>query len=86
MIAATIPEIAAGNTTRNVDCNRWAPSPYEASRSAIGTARNASSATEAMIGIVRIPTPIPAAASVNALSAPLNTRVTNSGLMVAMAK
>ena len=41
---------------------RLAPSPYDASRGTDGTENIASSATDATSGVVRIPTPIPAAA------------------------
>ena len=84
--AATIPETPAGNTTRNVVCARCAPSPNEASRSDSGTARRASSATEAMIGTVSTPTAIPAASIENALSGGLKKRTTMFGLMNVMAK
>ncbi len=86
MNAATMPEMPAGTTTRKLVWWRCAPSPKAASRSAIGTARSESSATEAMIGMVRIPTPMPAASRVNARLAPLNRLTTSSGLMKAIAK
>ena len=46
-----MPETAAGTTTRSVVVDRRAPRPYEASRSERGTARIASSETDAMSGI-----------------------------------
>ena len=64
MKAATSPDMAAGIVIRIVVVTRFAPSPAEASRRDEGTAANASSDTEAIKGIVRIPTPIPAAAKV----------------------
>ena len=73
--AATMPEIAAGNTTRSEVVILRAPRPYEASRRFWGTARIASSATDATRGIDRIPTPSPAAARLNELAS------SNRGLM-----
>ena len=64
MKAATSPEIAAGIVMRIVVVTRFAPSPAEASRRDEGTAAKASSDTDAIRGIVRMPTPIPAAAKV----------------------
>ena len=61
-----MPEIAAGNTTRSVVVTFFAPMPYDASRSAFGTARIASSLTDATSGVTRKPTPMPAAARLNA--------------------
>ena len=81
-----MPETPAGNTTRNVVCARWAPSPNDASRSDSGTARSASSVTEAMIGTVRTPTAIPAASIENARSGGSKKRTTMFGLMNVMAK
>ena len=86
MRAATMPEIPPGNTTLNVVWVRCAPSPNDASRNDIGTARNASSATDAMIGTVSTPTAIPAASIVKALSRGSKRRTTMFGLMKAMAK
>ena len=59
--AATIPDRAAGNTTRSDVCHFLAPSPYDASRSDRGTACMASSETEDTRGMIKIPTPMPAA-------------------------
>ena len=70
-----MPEIAAGKTTRSDVVILRAPRPYEASRRFCGTARIASSATEATSGIDRIPTPSPAAARLNELAS------SNSGLI-----
>ena len=67
MKAATMPEMAAGNTTVVAVVILRAPSPAEASRSESGTAAMASSEIEATSGIVRMPTPMPAAASDPAL-------------------
>ena len=58
------PETAAGRTTRTVVTALRAPRPTLASRSEFGTADKASSVTEATMGIVRMPTPMPAANSV----------------------
>ena len=67
-IAATIPEMAAGTTTRVAVVTRRAPRPYDASRSGAGTALIASSETEAMSGIVRTPTATAAAAKLKPLA------------------
>jgi len=68
MSAAVTPETAAGSTTRTVVPAFRAPKPTLASLSELGTAESASSVTEAMIGMVRMPTPTPAANSVYLLS------------------
>jgi hypothetical protein len=60
MIAATMPEMAAGTTTVRLVVSRLAPRPYDASRSETGTARIASSEIEAISGIVSTPTARPA--------------------------
>jgi hypothetical protein len=85
MRAATMPEIAAGKTTRRVVVARRAPRPYEASRRLIGTARMASSAMEAMSGMIRIPTPTPATRRLNP-AADVKTVCTTFGLMNVRAK
>jgi hypothetical protein len=59
---ATMPDIAAGNTTLEEITDFRAPSPAPASRKSNGTAFMASSETEATRGIVNSPTPTPAAA------------------------
>ena len=73
--AATMPEIAAGNTTRSEVVFLRAPRPYDASRRLTGTARIASSETDATSGMVRMPTPIPAASMLNVFAS------ANSGLI-----
>ena len=80
-----MPETAAGNTTRRVTVMRRAPIPYAPSRSALGTACIASSATEATSGIVRIPTARPAARK---LKVPADVKIfrTRSGLITCSAK
>ena len=64
--AATMPEIAAGKTMCTTVVILRAPMPYDASRNALGTARIASSLTEATRGVTRKPTAMPAAAMLNA--------------------
>ena len=49
--AATIPERAAGTTTREIVCHWVAPMARELSRSARGTACSASSETETIVGM-----------------------------------
>ena len=83
--AATIPETAAGTTIRMLVVLRRAPSPYDASRNAPGTACNASSEIVATSGIVKIPTPIPAAARLK-MPADANSRWITSGLITCSAK
>ena len=65
MNAATSPDMAAGIVILIVVVTLFAPSPEDASRRELGTAERASSETDAIKGMVKIPTPIPAAASVN---------------------
>ena len=60
MIEAMIPEIAAGKTTCRTTSNRVAPIAKAPSRRPRGTARIASSEIEAMSGVMRRPTTIPA--------------------------
>ena len=60
MNAATIPDTAAGSTTRTVVVLFRAPTPKLASRRDIGTARRASSQMDAMIGTTRTPMAMPA--------------------------
>ena len=60
-MAAATPEMAAGSTTRSVVCIRLAPIASEPWRSAIGTAENESSASEAMVGTIITPRTRPAA-------------------------
>ena len=81
-----IPEIAAGKTTLTAVVDRRAPMPNDASRSSRGTARSASSATDATNGVVSSPTASPAASSVNAWLADGKNRTTRSGLMKLIAK
>ncbi len=59
-IAATMPESAAGKTTRRETWSLEAPSPNAPSRSDCGTADIASSDTEAIVGITMKPMTIPA--------------------------
>ena len=59
-IAATMPDSAAGNTTRTATCKREAPSPKAPSRRPAGTADIASSETEATVGRTMKPITIPA--------------------------
>jgi len=51
MTAVSTPERAAGKVTRQMVCQRVAPSARAASRYARGTASRASSATETMVGM-----------------------------------
>ena len=62
--AATMPDRAAGNTTRSEVCSRVAPRPNEPSRSDCGTADIASSATDAMVGMTMKPMMIEAESDV----------------------
>ena len=84
--AAVNPDTAASNTTRNVVTIFLAPSPADASRKLPGTDVRASSATDATNGIVKIPTPNPAAMRFPALFAPPTTFCTSDGLMKRSAK
>ena len=68
MSAATMPETAAGSTTRNVVVILRAPRPDDASRNASGTDRMASSEMDATSGMVRKPTATPAAAMLKKLA------------------
>ena len=77
--AATMPDTAAGNTTRTVVDMRRAPTPAEASRRLPGTARMASSETEATSGMVRMPTAMPAAIMLPLLFSSPKKRPTTSG-------
>jgi hypothetical protein len=77
--AATMPDTAAGNTIRSVVDIRRAPTPADASRRLLGTARMASSETEATSGIVRMPTPMPAAIMLPLLCSAPKMRPTTSG-------
>ncbi len=85
IIAATMPEMAAGTTTRRLVCHRLAPSPYDASRIAVGTARIASSDTDATSGTIRTPTAIPAARKL-LCDASAKIRFTTLGVMNVRAK
>ena len=58
---ATMPERAAGTTTRSDTTRRVAPSPNAPSRIELGTARMASSDRELMSGVISRPTTMPAA-------------------------
>ena len=55
MMAAVIPEMAAGTTTRTIVCHFVAPSAREPSRNSRGTAESASSETEMIVGSDMIP-------------------------------
>jgi len=85
MSAATIPDTAAGTTTLRLVVTLRAPRPYDASRRLRGTARSASSEIEAMSGMIRMPTPRPAASMLNTVACG-QTRWTMLGLMNVRAK
>ena len=57
--AATMPDSAAGKTTRTTTCHFAAPSPKAPSRSDCGTADIASSLTDAIVGSTRMPRMMP---------------------------
>jgi hypothetical protein len=84
--AATTPEMAAGITTRRLVVRFRAPRPYAASRSERGTACIASSETDAIRGVIRMPTAIPAAAMVKSGVWPEQSGSTIVGLMTVSAK
>src|SRR6476646_1586014 len=55
MSAATMPEIAAGTTTLSDVVTRRAPSPYDASRSELGTAPVASwNTVRTTLGLIQV--------------------------------
>ena len=83
--AATRPETAAGTTTMTVVDILRAPKPSDASRRAFGTERRASSEIEATRGMVRIPTPRPAARRLNCGES-VKTFCTKSGEITVRAK
>ena len=62
-MAAAMPDRAAGKTTRSVVCIRLAPMANEPCRIACGTADMASSASEAMVGMIITPRTRPAAST-----------------------
>src|SRR5690606_11840829 len=57
---ATMPDSAAGTTTLSATSKRVAPSAYAASRIERGTADIASSLIDEIIGMIMLPTTIPA--------------------------
>ncbi len=62
---ATMPDSAAGTTTRVETWSFEAPSPYAPSRSDIGTAIIASSDRDATVGRIMMPITRPAARTLN---------------------
>ncbi len=84
MAAATSPETDAGSTTLTTVVSLRAPKPSLASRNALGTARRASSDTDATSGMERMPTAIPAV--VRLKSPASKKRCTIEGEITEMAK
>ena len=70
-IEATMPDSAAGKTTRSDVCSRLAPRPNEPSRSDCGTADMASSDTEAIVGMTMKPITIEADRTLKTLTSRL---------------
>src|SRR5690606_23485939 len=64
---ATMPDSAAGTTTLSATSKRVAPSAYAASRIERGTADIASSLIDEIIGMIMMPTTIPALSALKIL-------------------
>jgi len=60
-----IPDEAAGSNTREDVCHLDAPIPYEASRKDLGTAYNASSLKDEIIGMIIMPITMPGERALN---------------------
>src|SRR5450756_34418 len=86
MTDAAMPEIAAGNTTRRVVRILLAPSAKEPWRRAIGTALIASSDSEATVGMIMIPSAMPAASTLNVPTWMPSRPFSTSGAMKVNAK
>jgi len=86
MNAATIPDTAAGSTTRTVVSSRVEPNPYEASRSEPGTALSASSLIDATSGRIMMPITSPADATLKISTVLAPNTPCRSGVMNCSAK
>ena len=84
--AATMPDSAAGKTTRSETCSLLAPSPKAPSRSDAGTADIASSATDAIVGSTSRPRMMPADSALNLLTSMPSTPRRTSGVKNVSAK
>ena len=84
--AATMPDSAAGKTTRSETWNLLAPSPNAPSRSDWGTADIASSATEAMVGSTSRPRMMPADSALKVLTSMWRRPRSTSGVKNVSAK
>ena len=85
-IAATMPDSAAGNTTRSETWSFEAPSPKAPSRSACGTADIASSASDAIVGTIMKPMMIPADSALKICTSRPRGRCRISGVKKVSAK
>ena len=84
--AATMPESAAGKTTRSDGLQLgWRRGPNAPSRSDCGTADIASSATDAIVGSTRMPRMMPADSALN-WSTPMPSPRRTSGVKNVSAK
>ena len=85
-IEATMPDSAAGKTTRRATWNFDAPSPNAPSRRDCGTDRIESSEIDATIGMIRKPMMIPAASALKIATSMLKKLRRISGVKKVRAK